>query len=266
MKPLLLESVIVEWRVAIMTKVLKVDDMAAIASLEVNLDDVVTIAGPSPNEVEVLIPLLRGVRLNAVMIVYRKGADLKDVMKLREQVIGRLAGREIVPRETIEEDGDMPISCVECKSLVREPGDNDSAHDNGQYVCGENGVYIGPRQADVTRVITKRRFRGCPKDDISRETIDEELVECACCHRMVEGVCEVAQGFCETCYNIMIQKGIISIDKCSVDGCVVVVEYLPGNPFGDMCRDCFEGILSEVKEVAEGNNEDNVPRETIGGE
>lgn len=79
----------------------KTVDMVPIASLDVNLDDMVAIGGPGIGEAEVVIPLLAEMRAaggedyGTLVIVYRRGADMGDAKAFREKVMAHLSGRKV---------------------------------------------------------------------------------------------------------------------------------------------------------------------------
>lgn len=74
-------------------------DMVPVASLDVHLDDVVAIGGPGVGEAEVVMPLLAELRAaggedyGALVIVYRRGADMAVAEAFRDKVMAHLSGR-----------------------------------------------------------------------------------------------------------------------------------------------------------------------------
>lgn len=125
----------------------KTVDMVPIASLDVNLDDVVAIGGPGVGEAEVVMPLLAELRAaggedyGALVVVYRRGADMGDAGAFREKVMAHLSGRKVegigenVSRETktINLAADRFVTRDEVRKLVE--GDDLGVVGVDGFVC-----------------------------------------------------------------------------------------------------------------------------------
>lgn len=87
-------------------------------------------------------------------------------------------------------------------------------------------------------------------DRLTGEIIESQ--QCGCCKDMVDGVSaeqdEHGDGFCECCFNIMIQLGHIEHGPCC--HCGNLTTWVKGDKVqSNTCNDCWEAIIADIVRV-----------------
>lgn len=77
---------------------------------------------------------------------------------------------------------------------------------------------------------------------------------CGCCKTIVDGVSsetdKYGNGFCEDCFNVMIQLGHIEHGQCCY--CENLTTWVAGDTIQrNCCDECWEYILEDIKSVNE---------------